>query len=339
MDSVKSKSLARGLTIGAVEGLTLGLSRGVGSAIYKSAKAAGKTGFKTGTKISATTTGVEMAGGGTGETLGTLAAGQELKGEEIFLETIGEARGVVNTADIVKKAINNTSYKLNGEEVAAKTVRDLINNPNTSKADLAKMNIEVTGDAVFDSFVRSKQKEAVTYTQVHESVTDIADRNALVDLSFQRDNAIADTKKEGASKVPNAKAKLEDIESQIDAIINKYEGAVDVAATEEAATARKGAREASISSTVEFAESAGKLIGKDVKVVDDTKAAVDLAKKLGIKKDVSQADGFIAGDAIVINKDVASRSGAISVGSHEILHGIMAKHMSGLSTDQKISCL
>ena len=35
--------------------------------------------------------------------------------------------------------------------------------------------------------------------------------------------------------------------------------------------------------------------------------------------DVSGTDGFYIGDRIVINKDVARKTGAISVGSHEVL--------------------
>ena len=57
------------------------------------------------------------------------------------------------------------------------------------------MNIEVTGDKAFDNFVKSKQNEAIVYSQIDESITDEKDRNELVELAFKRDNAIANTKK------------------------------------------------------------------------------------------------------------------------------------------------
>ena len=128
MDRVKSKSLARGATIGMVEGLTFGLSRGVGGKMLGAALAKGTVGLstaglKTGAKIAGATTAIEMTGGAGGETLGMLAAGQELKGEEIFLEAIGEAKGVVNTSDFVKAAITKRSYKLNKEEVTAAKIK------------------------------------------------------------------------------------------------------------------------------------------------------------------------------------------------------------------------
>jgi len=362
MDRVKSRSLARGLTIGAVEGLTMGLSRGVGGKIITSAATKGavglsKAGLKTGAKVAAATTGVEMVGGGGGEALGMLAAGQELKGEEIFLEAIGEAKGAVNTSDIVKSALTNTSYKLNGEDVTADKIKETIDNPNTSKADLAKMKIEVTGDKAFDNYVKSKQNDAIIDSQIDTRITDQKDRDKLTELEIKREKAKADTKKEGAYKVPDAEKKLSDIENEISDIIGKYEGAVGYGETETAKEVAKVRRDIKISDTIAFAEAAGKKIGKDVHVADDNASAQELFNKIReehnknaeeynaanpddqIKliedEDVSNADGFIAGDSIVINKDIAGRRGAISVGSHEILHGILAKHMQGLDVSGK----
>jgi len=138
MDRVTSRSLARGLTIGMVEGLTFGLSRGIGGKILAGAATKGaiglsKAGLKTGAKVAAATTAVESVGGGGGEALGMLAAGQELVGEEIFLEAIGEAKGVFNTSDFVRSALTKSSYKLNKEEVSAAKIREIIDNPNTSR--------------------------------------------------------------------------------------------------------------------------------------------------------------------------------------------------------------
>ena len=350
MDRVKSRSLARGLTIGAVEGLTFGLSRGVGGKVLAGGVTGlSKAGLKTGAKVAAATTGIEMVGGGGGEALGMLAAGQELKGEEIFLEAIGEAKGAVNTSDIVKSALTNTSYKLNGEDVTTDKIKEIIDNPNTSKADLAKMNIEVTGDKAFDNFVKSKQNEAIVYSQIDESITDEKDRNELVELAFKRDNAIANTKKEGVNQVPGAKQALEDIESSISDIINKYEGAVDVAATQEAADVRKARRDISLAETISFLETNKNYTGKEVVIADNDASAqvahdkaveeynakqTDPEKMLG-DENVSGADGFIVGDVIVINKDVAGRTGQINVGAHELLHGIVAKHMKSLSVEEQ----
>ncbi len=257
MDRVKSRSLARGLTIGAVEGLTFGLSRGIGGKILASAATKGaiglsKAGLKTGAKVAAATTAVEAVGGAGGEALGMLAAGQELKGEEILLEAIGEGKGVFNTSDFVRSALTKSSYKLNKEEVSAAKIREIIDNPNTSKADLAKMNIEITGDNTFDNFVKQKQNNAAIDTQIDARITDKADRKKLVELELKRRKAQADVKKDGAFEVVDAAANLLEVELEIKALLNKYEGAVGFGQTTEAKEVAKTIRDISLSKTIEF---------------------------------------------------------------------------------------
>ena len=51
--------------------------------------------------------------------------------------------------------------------------------------------------------------------------------------------------------------------------------------------------------------------------------------------DVTGSDGFVVGDVVVINKDVSAATGQINVGAHELLHGIVAKHMQGLSIKEQ----
>ena len=357
MDRVTSRSLARGLTIGMVEGLTFGLSRGVGGKILAGAATKGaiglsKAGLKTGAKVAATTTAVEATGGAGGEALGMLAAGQELKGEEIFLEGIGEGKGVFNTSDFVRSALTKRSYKLNKEEVSADKIRKIIENPNTSAADLAEMNIEVTGDKTFDSFVKQKQNNAAIDTQIDARITDKADRKKLVELELKRRKAKADIEKKGSFKVLNAEQALLDVENEIETLLNKYEGAVGFGETTEAKKVAKVLRDISLNKTIEFLQKNKKFVGKDViiaeddvaakiaydKAVEEYNAKIDSGEIKGKKivEEYSSTDGFILGDVIVINKDVAGQTGAINVGAHELLHAIVGKHMKGLDTAGKI---
>ena len=357
MDRVKSRSLARGLTIGAIEGLTFGLSRGVGGKILASAATKGaiglsKAGLKTGAKVAAATTAVEAVGGAGGEALGMLAAGQELKGEEILLEGIGEGKGVFNTSDFVRSALTKSSYKLNKEEVSAAKIREIIDNPNTSKADLAKMNIEITGDNTFDNFVKQKQNNAAIDTQIDARITDKADRKKLVELELKRRKAQADVKKDGAFEVVDAAANLLEVELEIKALLNKYEGAVGFGQTTEAKEVAKTIRDISLSKTIEFLQKNKKFVGKDVviaendvdakiaydKAVEEYNAKIDTGEIKGKKivDEYSSTDGFILGDVIVINKDVAGKTGAINVGAHELLHAVVGKHMKTLNSAGRI---
>ena len=45
------------------------------------------------------------------------------------------------------------------------------------------------------------------------------------------------------------------------------------------------------------------------------------------------ADGFVVGDVLVINKDVAGSEGQINVGGHEVLHAVVGKHIKSLKPE------
>ena len=338
MDRVKSKSLARGATIGMVEGLTFGLSRGVGGKMLGAAMAKGtvglsKAGLKTGAKIAGATTAIEMTGGGGGEALGMLAAGQELKGEEIFLEAIGEAKGAVNTSDFVKAAITKSSYKLNKEEVTAAKIKEILDNPNTSQADLAKMNIEVTGDKAFDAYVKKKQGDAAIDSQIDERITDKADRKKLVDLEIKRKKAEADVKKKGSLKVLNADQALLDVEAEIETLLNKYEGAVGFGETTSAKEVQAVVAEKVFQGNMAFAKKHSELYG--LKFTELTQEEIKKRFK-GDKKNLELADslGGIIGDEIIINKDLAkTKVYGDNVGNHELLHGIIKASKANITQE------
>ncbi len=52
--------------------------------------------------------------------------------------------------------------------------------------------------------------------------------------------------------------------------------------------------------------------------------------------DDASSDGAIVGNKIYINRDVARETGAIGVGSHELLHGIIGNSYNKLETEEKI---
>jgi predicted kinase len=343
-DKIKARAYERGVTIGAFEAVTAGLSRGIASNMIRSSRKVGETGIKTGLKISASTTALEMAGGAGGEYAGQLAqyrgeglksSGKKVNISDVVVEGLIEAKGVVNVVDVISESLKNSEYTINGEKRTKKEIRDLINNPNTPIESLAKINFEVKNDDEFNNFVNKKQNDAILDSQIDSKVTDKEDRKTLVELENNRLKAEFDLKKKGISKVPNAPEVLATIEAEIDAIIGKYDGAKGMGETESAQSTAKVVRENRISRTIAFAETEGKKIGKSVKVVDnnnEAQAAYDKMAAEGnlVAKDVTGADGYIVGDVIIINKEVAGLTDAINVGSHEILHGILAKHMQGL---------
>ncbi len=90
---------------------------------------------------------------------------------------------------------------------------------------------------------------------------------------------------------------------------------------------------------VEFAKKHSALYGLEV---NDTMSPAEIEAYLLEKgysekdaKDGRESDGFIVGNDIVINREVAMAKDAVTVGSHELLHGILKKAMnvnSDLST-------
>ena len=330
--TIRNRAIGRGLTIGAIETLSGGLAGKATIGTSKALVKAGKTAKSARVAGAGVGVGVEAVGGGTGEVLGRVAADQEMDAAEIGFEAFtGISSAPVNVGFAL---LNNKApkYTLNKKDVTYAEMKDFID--TADDIDIATADIKMENDFTgLGETATEKQNNAILDSQIDETVTDVTDRSALIDLQKQKIDKEQEANKKGIEKVPNAEQQLADINAQIDAIINKYEGAVGIGQTDVAQKVAKTRRDISVSDTIEFAESAGKLIGKDVKVVDDTKSAVNLAKKLGVKEDVSKADGFIAGDSIVINKDIAGRTGAISVGSHEVLHGVLNKHLKNIGVD------
>ena len=372
--TIRNKALGRGLTIGAIEGLSggvagkavTGTTKGVMKAVKvgtalggKTALAATRRGVKLGRVAGGIAgLGVEGVGGGVGEVAGRAAAGQEMDPAEIGFEAFtGGAVGPITVA----KALASTktpTYKINGEQVDYATMKDFVE--TADDIDIAMANVKIENDFTgVGKLAAEKQNKAIIDSQIDSKITDQEDRNKLIDLDIKRRKAKADVEKTGTEAVPGAQEALDSVEKEISDIIGKYEGAIDVGVTEQAAEVRKARRDITLADTIAFAEAAGEQIGKDVKIVDndtDAQSAFNamreehnkMAEEHNAKaenadnqidligeKDVSGADGFISGDTIFINKDVAGRVGAISVGSHEVLHGILGKHMKSLDTSGK----
>ena len=275
---------------------------------------------------------------------------------------IGEGKGIINTSDMVKAAVSKTSYKVNGEETTAKKIKRIIDSPNTSKADLAEMNIEITGDKAFESYVKTKQNDAVLETQIDERVEG-SDRKKLVDLRNQEEKAEAAVNKKGIFKVLNAEANLENIQQQIQEIQDKYSG-VDrrkkasraIEATKQ--QARIDRQQILLKATKNFAEVGSEQLGFDPfqsfqNNADFVKAYVERvlsgeisnavdedgnttmtseqieARANELANEANNADAVNvvrAADgskAIMINEEAAMKYGALQAGSHEILHGVL----------------
>jgi len=135
---------------------------------------------------------------------------------------------------------------------------------------------------------------------------------------------------------------------EIDNLISKTSASeAEIKLAEEQVSIAKEIKDLRINKTVKFAETQGEKLGKKVYVVetDSEGSAGDKAQKIydeflkenpdQSSQDVSSADGFYLGDAIVINKDVVGKTGAFNTGQHEVLHGVINNAFNDLNTNQK----
>lgn len=346
---IKGKALGRGLTIGAVDLLSGGfagvVTKNVGKNVLKASQVVRK-----GQKVAAGIA-TEGAFGGVGERLGQIAGGQEYDAGEIVMEAFASTPGslvtsIPSVANITKKGV----YKMNGETVTEQQMKEATK--DMSDLDIAKADIEIENDDDYAKVLYDKQNKAVLNTLIDPSVTDQKDRDSLIELEIKRRQALSDTKKEGINKVPNAKENLDGIELEIETIINKYDGAQSTETllqdTESGAfQAMEAQGKRSLKGTIEFARKAGEALGIEyIDAGEDSSSFLqkykDLVGTLNASQEdtisdeelIKNSDGLIIkgekGSAIIINKERAARTGAVSVGSHEILHAVLGDHLGKL---------
>ncbi len=342
--SIRNKAIGRGFTIGAIEGIT-----GWGAGRATTAVLRGGPGI--GRKFAAASTGiaVESFGGGVGEAAGMTVAGQELDIAEIGFEAVTGTTTAPLNVGLAMMGYKTATYKLNKKEVSFATMKDFVD--TATDMEIATANIQMINDQTgLKMKAYEKQTNAQYDSRIDTKVTDTKDRTKLVEL--QKELAVAEREnkaKDTPSEIPGAEQNLKRIKAEIKGIINKYSGAVGLGKTKISQTVEEIVLENKLDQTIDFLQTNKEFVGKDVVVADNTvatqkayrKAAIEYNKKnpdgkqYNVNDDISNGDGFIVGDVIVVNKEVARKKGAYSVGSHELLHGILAKHMKGLDATGK----
>jgi len=307
-NDLKRKALARGATIGAVEGLTAGLSRGVASKMWEAGKGA--------QKIARKTAGIEMLGGAGGEALGQLAADQDFDIAEVLMEGVAEVKGVVNVSDILTKK----EYKINKGKAKRQDILDIINDDTITAEDLANnMTFDIKGDKNLKALIDQKQRKAVLETQVNAVIGDTKDRKQLVDLEMEL------LKLEG-NKSETAKIQKEEVKRKIKEITDQYKvggkkfGDIKPSEVKAREKIAEKAYDKVFTAGLEFAKKHSKLYGLKF---NDKLSVEQIKKRFG--KDAATSAGFIHGDTIFVNKEVAKNEQNVNVGNHELLHGILRK--------------
>lgn len=240
LQGIRNKSAARGLVIGTIDGLTRGVAGKLGGASVKAAKAAGKqVSKKMATRAGLKAAGIEALGGSGGETAARAATnldfvnlgtgGQEFDVAEIGFEGItGQASSVLS----VPTAVTGTSLT----DVARNVFKPAKYGTISKGGDVtyqSKADIEAMVDTMTDEEIRTAQFEIKNDPELSNRIT-LRKQSAQFDLDIpdfiqgeDRANLIA-LEQEAANMqdpklVVNKKRKA-DINTQINEILDKYEG-------------------------------------------------------------------------------------------------------------------
>lgn len=156
MSEIYRKAIGRGVAIGAIEALTGGIAGKIG------AGAKGLIGLQKVPRLAGALA-VEAAGGMAGETAGMLAAGQELAGEEIFLEGIAGAPTAIAQSSLQAAGLGDPQYRVNGKKVKARegkaVINDMVN--NASDEDFAGMRVKIKNDPKLAEEVQERRKKVI----------------------------------------------------------------------------------------------------------------------------------------------------------------------------------
>ena len=337
LSELKRRAGLRGAAIGAVELATMGLAKGLGGKL--ASKAVGKAGRVA--AVGAT----EMTGGGLGEYAGRLVAGQEMDAKEIGFEafaglgsaplTVGvqatKLTKAIQSAEISKKIRTSNEY---GTLVDAyKNDADGNFKTNTVDVEISKLSksAQILDDQVNENVTTGKltQEEGnqikSNFRKVQGSVNEIKSFELTTEQEAEAVDKLAEYRK-FKSELKAAKGSA----PAVTAPIKEKMKAID----DELSDIIKADNETKVEESVSFAKKAGKLLKIDVV---DNLSKEQIAEQFDTEQNkFSEADGFYKDGKIYINKEVAKETGAVSVGSHELLHGIVKNSLMSDPNASKI---
>jgi len=207
VSSIRAKSVARGATIGFIDALTGRLAGKVG------AKLVGNTAASK-VKSGLAATGIEAAGGSTGEAAGRLVAGQEMDIAEIGLEGVGEApmAPISIAAEVMKKPI----FVVNNELVTESDVKEIID--NTPANELHKIKFDIRNDkAGYNDIIQDKIVTNSIREEVRQVNPDIDEEtlNQIVDLEKQLQKIEGNKTQSGKDKAASIRSQIKTLQENV----------------------------------------------------------------------------------------------------------------------------
>ena len=210
---IRNKALARGITIGAIDALTGKIGGKVaGSIVTKGGKQAAKEATKTTVaKSVAAASGIEAVGGSVGEATARGVIGQDMDISEIALEGIAELPGGVK--DFVSARFSSPKYKVNGTNVDAAFIDNLIETMTLEEIQATKIQIDNDYDGragkLQNRIVELSIKDELIKANPELNTTTL---NELTKLQIELDKLEGNKTEVGKAKAADLREKIKDLQ-------------------------------------------------------------------------------------------------------------------------------
>ena len=269
--------------------------------------------------------GIEAANVAFGEGKNYVEAGKALvdnmfseAGVESYLNGFVGASGMTTTGNIINRALRSDNASVKELNSKINNLADLNYAKNKTRNKEAKEAIDLD--------IKQAEQDLKNYINEKRKISEILNEDQkqdLINIINEKDNI--------KSKAAVLKEKLErgDINNKEFGYAIRGLNNQDKRLTEQIELINATAKEQLLQTSLETTkEQTGKLGLEQIELSQE-----EFAKQF---PDDADSDGAIQGNKIFINRDVARETGAIGVGSHELLHGIIGNSYQKLGKEEKI---
>lgn len=336
---IKNKGIARGNTIAAIDFMANAIAPGVGGKILSA------TGSKTAVGLGVAA--VEGIGGALGEYAGQKVIGEKAESKELWLEAFGEfgTSGPTNFYQAIK---NPPSYKIKGKKASGKDVVDFLDDPNITDEEKANVDIEIKNHPALEEKVNNIKRKAYVKSTVDPTINKQEDIDKTVELELELLKHEGSTSHSGKMKAKDIKKKINEIRDKYADIDRRTKEVKDKQAVK--TRVEQKARSIKLKKTKNFAKVVSEqmdwrpfqsfkntkdyiaaavgaqMSGMDLSGMTDAEIeakANELADQAMDSDGVTITRAADGSKGIIINEEVAGKYGALNVGSHEVLHGVL----------------
>ena len=319
----RNKAILKGATIATVDNIGGAI---VQNSVLKTAK--------TGRKLAAAGKGLvgETITGGGGEALSSVVIGEKVDAADVGLEILGQGgQAVVD----IGSALNPGKYVINKgrdneETVSFSKMQEILD--SATDEEIADMNIEITNNDFLEAKVKGKEMSGLLTAGVDAKVVDQAERKRIARLKIKlaRLNAKKKQRQDRLKKLGldtsdtdvNLENEIAEVEGEIIQSIEAYTELEGTNIVEQSKPMLERLADKKFKGNLKFAQKHSSLYGLEYTEMTYDEVLAEFGEDAA-----NNSSGFVDPKTgrLIINLDVAKNVNDITVGNHELLHGILRK--------------